>query len=64
MKTYKKIDLYFLGQYVCSTNQSKTCRAAVAAYLKRLKGSTDRLGVTDTLILQRPHELKAFFDKN
>ena len=32
---YKKIDLYVDGVYRCSTNQSKTCKAAIVR-LKQL----------------------------
>ncbi len=33
MKTYKKIDLFVDGEYVCSTIRSKTCKAAIAAFI-------------------------------
>jgi len=30
MNTSRKIDIYLGGEYVCSTNQSRTCKEAVA----------------------------------
>lgn len=51
---FKKIDLFFEGKYLCSTNQSKTCREAKDKYLKTTK---------DDLIKTYPRKLKAFFDK-
>lgn len=59
----KKIDLYYAGDYLCSTNQSKTCKAAVKAYLDRItiRGYyNDRL---DARIIQHPSYLKARFDR-
>jgi hypothetical protein len=36
MKTYKKIDLFCkkTGAYICSTIQSKTCKAAAQKYFE------------------------------
>ena len=66
MKTYKKIDLYFQGDYVCSTNQSKTCKDAVKRYLEIAENSKHSFCGTTRLqdmILKRPQDLKAYFDK-
>ena len=45
MRLYKKIDIFGRMEhqgtvYLCSTNQSKTCRAAVDTFLKAPCGST------------------------
>lgn len=66
MKTYKKIDLYFAGDHLCSTNQSKTCKEAVRKYLERIetnKHSLGGIGLLDSRIEKSPHLLKAYFDK-
>ena len=66
MKIYKKIDLYFEGFYLCSTNQSKTCKEAVKKYLDSLQvraHSFAGLGRLDALILKQPKQLKAYFAK-
>lgn len=67
MKKYKKIDLYFAGDYLCSTNQSKTCKEAVRNYLRRIeinKSSLGGIGLLDSRIDKNPHLLKAYFDKS
>lgn len=63
----KKIDMFFDGDYVCSTNQSKTCREAVRKYLEsaaecdhRFSGQT----LIQKQILKNPKLLKARFDKD
>jgi hypothetical protein len=66
MKTYKKIDLYFMGDYLCSTNQSKTCKEAVNKYLENLKerkNSFAGLTFIQRIILDNPKELKANFGR-
>jgi hypothetical protein len=66
MKTYKKIDLFFLGDYLTSTNQSKTCKEAKTKYLASLEDrehSFAGLTSVEDLVLLKPHELKAYFDK-
>jgi hypothetical protein len=66
MKTYKKIDLFFEGSYLCSTNQSKTCKEAVRRYLETLElraHSFAGVGRLDALILRQPKQLKAYFAK-
>ena len=66
MKTFKKIDLFYLGDYVCSTNQSKTCKEAVRKYLESIETRNHSLGGTgllDYMILKHPKELRASFDK-
>lgn len=67
MKTYRKIDLYYNGDYLCSTNQSKTCKEAVSKYLERIETNRHRLGgigLLDSRIAKNPHLLKAYFDKS
>lgn len=64
MKTYKKIDLFFNGDYVCSTNQAKTCKQARQNFIERLQRYTGYLSLVDKQILKRPDLLKARFDKD
>lgn len=66
MKTYPKIDLYYAGDYLCSTNQSKTCKEAIKKYLDRIdtnKHSLGGIGLLDSRIDKNPQLLKAYFDK-
>lgn len=63
MKTFKKIDLYYNGDYLCSTNQAKTCRDAVANYLERITMRSFYNGLVDRQILKNKTLLKARFDK-
>ncbi len=65
MKTYKKIDLYYCGDYYRSTNQSKTCKEAVKKLLESIEANTHRLGgigLLESQILKHPEQLKARFD--
>lgn len=62
----KKIDLYFNGDYLCSTNQSRTCREAVKKYIDSIEMRTHSLGgigLLDSQIRKNPKGLKAYFDK-
>ena len=64
MKTYRKIDLYFMGDYYRSTNQSKTCKEAVRKLLETLENNSHSLGGLSNLekmILNNPSSLKAKF---
>ena len=66
MKLYKKIDIYFDGNYYTSTNQSKTCKQALASLVERLetkKHSMGGLSPLDSYILKNKHLLKASFNK-
>lgn len=63
MKTYAKIDLFYARDYLCSTNQSKTCREAVEKYLERAQYYKPYAGLLDSQILKNPKLLKARFDK-
>lgn len=66
MKTHKKIDIYFQGNYYRSTNQSKTCKEAVKRLLEILEANTHKLGGVsklEAMILRNPKDLKAYFDK-
>lgn len=66
MKTYKKIDIYFHGDYICSTNQSRTCKEAVKRYLEIAENSKHSFAgttLTQDMILKSPNGLKAYFDK-
>ncbi len=44
MKLYRKIDLYFAGDYVCSTAQARTCRDARLKYIASIKLRSHSLG--------------------
>lgn len=57
----KKIDLYFLNDYVCTTQQSKTCREARLKYLEQCKRLDHSL--LNRVILKYPKQLKARFQK-
>lgn len=57
----KKIDLYFLGDYMCTTQQSKTCREARLKFLESCKRLDHSL--LNRVILKYPKELKARFAK-
>ena len=62
MKLYKKIDLYFNGDYIYSTNQSKTCKDAVLSYIEQAKlGKHSSSGATflQEYILKNVKYLKA-----
>ncbi len=66
MPPYKKIDLYFKGDYVCSTIIAKTCKQAVRDYLTIVENSKHSFCGTTRLqemILKRPQDLKAYFAK-
>jgi len=66
MKTYKKIDLYYDGDYLCTTSQSKTCKEAVKRYLESIDNRAHSLGgvgLVDRQIQKSPHLLKAQFQK-
>jgi methionine synthase II (cobalamin-independent) len=67
MGDYAKIDLFFGGDYLCTTTQSKTCREAKAKILERLNyyqgKNTIYLGLVDQQIRKYPHLLKARFQK-
>lgn len=32
---YKKIDIYYSGRYICSTNQAKSCKEAKYNFINR-----------------------------
>jgi len=61
MKLYKKIDLFYQGDYVCSTMQSKTCREAKERYLDACKRFPNL--VVHKVILKNPKDLRARFDR-
>lgn len=63
MKFFRKIDLYFNGDYLCSTNQSRTCRDAVKAYLERISRGNYYNTLVGSRILNRPDPLKARFNR-
>lgn len=67
MKTYKKIDLYFMGDYYASTNWSKTCKDAIQNLINRLEETKHKLGGLSSLdehILKNKSGLKAKFSKD
>jgi len=64
MKLYKKIDLFFNGDYYASTLQHKTCKAAVKSLLDVLEvRDVMYLGLVDKQIKKNPKGLKARFAK-
>lgn len=63
MKTFKKINLFYNGDYLCSTNQSKTCKDAVKRYLERITYYSYYNGLVDRQIIKNPHLLKGRFAK-
>lgn len=63
MRTFKKIDLFYNGDYLCTTMQAKTCKAAREAYLERINRSDFYNSLVDRRILKRPDLLKARFQK-
>ena len=66
MKLYKKIDIYFNGDYYASTNQSKTCKQALSSLVERLemrKHSMGGLTTLDTHVLKNKYLFKVSFDK-
>lgn len=58
----KKIDIFFNGKYLCSTNQARTCKDAKTSYLGMLENRSYPMK-GDKEILDNPKKLKAFFDK-
>lgn len=54
-----KIDLFYAGDYLCTTQQSKTCREAVAAYLDRVNRGDYYNTLVDSRIKKNPLLLKA-----
>ena len=66
MKTYKKIDLFFNGDYLCSTNQSKTCKEAKTKYITNLEHrgyTTGRITFLEEYNLKHKTLIKARFSK-
>ncbi len=63
MKLFTKIDLFYNGDYLCSTNQSRTCKDAVSSYLDRINTRSYYNGLVDRQVLKNPKLLKARFDK-
>ena len=66
MKTFRKIDIFYQGDYVCSTNQSKTCKDAVLKYIEAIQKHKHTLGgqsLVEKVISGNTKDLKAFFDK-
>lgn len=70
---YKKIDVYYNGAYLHSTNSCKTCKEAVKSVKDYLLHNTDprifsyrntlikKMGIKDLSEFQE-NKLKAFFD--
>lgn len=66
MKLYKKIDIFWCDEYICSTNQSKTCKEAKRRYVESLETRSHQLGglgLLETRILKTPEQIKAKFAK-
>jgi hypothetical protein len=68
---HKKIDIYYNKKYMCSTNQSKTCKQAKERYLAVLKrmvehnsaGCSANYIASMKTILENDHLVKCHFDK-
>lgn len=61
-----KIDLFFSGDYLCSTMQSKTLKQAKARYIKMLELKLHQLGGLSFLeeyIYKHSGAIKASFSK-
>ncbi len=66
MKLYKKIDILFNGTYLCTTQQSKTCKEAKRKYLESIDNrhhSFGGIGLVDRQIRTNKELLKARFQK-
>lgn len=64
MKLFKKIDFYYLGDYVYSTQQSRTIKEAKSKLIQRLEMlGQSRLGLLESQMLKNSHLIKAFFAK-
>jgi len=69
---HKKIDLFYNGQYLASTNMSKTCKEAKLRILQVYQdqityansGYTDKHYSRMRDIIANPTKLKAYFDKD
>ena len=59
MKLYKKIDLFWAGHYLCSTNQAKTCKQAKENYLNKCND----VSLLERRIKKLPQYLKARISK-
>jgi hypothetical protein len=60
MRIYPKIDLYLLDEYVCSTNQSKTCKEARERFIKMARDKRpDLRTLIDEITIKYPHTVKA-----
>lgn len=65
MKQYRKIDLFWCGEYLCSTTQSRTLRLAKKNYLENLENRSHSfagLPLVGRVILRMPNGLSARFD--
>jgi len=61
MKLYKKIDIYFKGQYIASTNLSRTCKDAKTKFLEIYEKYNIDI---HRAIRNEPDKLKTYFDRN
>ena len=66
MRTYRKIDVFFDGKYLYSTNWYPRCRDAIDSQLETLrvrKHSFPGLSSLESYMLRHPNLFKARFDK-
>lgn len=63
MKLFKKIDLFFAGDYLCSTNQARTCKEAREKYVSSLINRMPNVSNTEFYIVRNPKQIKARFSK-
>lgn len=66
---FKKIDIFFKGVYLYSTNKSKTCKKAKERFINAVKLNDPKMplkentGFTIKDLLENPDELKTYFNK-
>lgn len=62
MGYHKKIDYFFNGKYIGSTNSYKTCKDARNSYLNYISNSNLSVKFWDTILLN-PKKLKCFYSR-
>ena len=63
MKLFKKIDLFYNGNYWYSTNQSRTCKEAREKCLNSANYYKTYQGIIGQRVIKNPKLLKARFNK-
>ncbi len=60
---YKKIDIFLNGVYICSTNQSKTCKEAIEKIKKAGKIFVASIPSGIAFKIKEGDKIKAFYSK-